>query len=165
MQISSRITEFSTIPHYSVTFFGKKLSFFDSGDIIPVRLAVMNVGDNLIKPQGTITFHGPFQSSVPYSILPQNILAHSERLLTATPSATIVCTGNNAYACKYPHSLLIPGFFIGSYKISTEISFGENTPNLFNNVTIYVLPIKYAIGIIILIIIAIIVIKKLKDDN
>lgn len=153
--VQSSVSEFSVLPHYKIKIFGKTYNIYDSSDIVPVRLVVSNSGKNLITPQGTITLKGPLNSKSKYQILPQNILAESQRLLHATPSAQLNKTT----------SLNLKGFFIGKYDVNGQLNFGESTPTLISNVSFYGIPIKYAIGTILASIVIVVIIKKFKDQS
>lgn len=152
VDIKGKVSKFETLKGFS---FGK-FKIFDSADKIPIILEVENEGKNLIKPDGQIVLKGNFGEESKYSILPQNILAQSKRILTATPSANIPdnLTGNV--------SLLLEGFFLGRYKLSTDLSFGEGSPNVYANTQFMAIPFKFIIGLIFAITTALYLIKKLK---
>lgn len=157
VDIKGKVSLFSVLKKYKLPFFGDKISFFDSTDIIPITLIVENKGKNSIKPYGNIILRGNFGERAEYEILSQNILANSQRQLMATPSAY--------FPSKKPVSLALSGFFIGKYNLSTKINFGENTPQLYASTSFFALPFKFIIGLLIAIIIGIVIIKKLNDDK
>ncbi len=145
--------------------FGQDIKIFDSADKVPLVFIVENKGKNMIKPEGQITLKGNFGETAKYDIISKNILAESQRLLEATPSAQIDCDDNRRteQKCLFPTSLLLSGFFIGKYNLSTQISFGENSPTIFSSTSFFAFPFKITAGILIAILIIIFVIKKNKE--
>lgn len=141
---------------FPLNFFGKVIRIFDSSDKIPVVLEVENQGRNVIKPEGEITLKGNFGEKATYSILPQNILSGSKRIMTATPSAEI------PESIRQPVSLVLSGFFMGKYSLSSEISFGEGSPNIFAQTSFLALPIKFLIGLFIAMLVAVYLIQKFR---
>ncbi len=156
VDIKGQVSTFDTLKGFLFNFFGNKLKIFDSADKIPVVLEVENLGKNVIKPSGEITLKGNLGEQAKYSILEQNILAESKRILTATPSADI------PDSIHQPVTLVLSGFFIGTYKLSTNISFGEGAPNIFAQTSFIALPLKFIFGFIIVLFLVLYVIKKLK---
>jgi len=154
IDIKGKIAYFDVIPRFLLKLGKNKINIFDSNDPIPVVLIVANQGKNLIKPQGEIILSGNFGVRSKYEILPQNILAQSQRLIQATPSAEI--------QFKRPTSLVLSGFFIGNYHLSTAINFGEGTPKIFANTTFFALPFKFILGLLVASIIGLIIIKKVR---
>jgi hypothetical protein len=141
-------------------------SIFDSSDKIPLVFIVENKGKNMIKPEGQIILKGNFGETAKYDIISKNILAESQRLLEATPSAQINCDGNRTgQACLAPKSLLLSGFFIGKYNLSTQINFGENSLTIFGSTTFYAFPFKMMGGILIAVFIMVIIVRKNKKDE
>lgn len=140
---------------------------FDSSDKIPLVFIVENKGKNMIKPEGQITLKGNFGETAKYDIISKNILAESQRLLEATPSAQIDCDDNRRteQKCLLPISLLLSGFFIGKYNLSTQISFGENSPTIFGSTSFFAFPFKITAGILIAIFIIVIIIRRRKDEE
>ncbi|MBI5123228.1 hypothetical protein HZA75_05205 [Candidatus Roizmanbacteria bacterium] len=138
-----------------------KLKIFDSTDKIPVVLTIENKGKNMIKPEGQITLKGNFGETAKYDIISKNILAESQRLLEATPSADIGSTG---FARKTPTSLILSGFFIGKYNLSTQISFGENSPTIFGSTSFFAFPFKITGGVLLTILIIIFIVKRRKEE-
>jgi hypothetical protein len=163
------IPELSVISPYSFRFLGKIYKIFESTDTIPIRLVIRNEGSNLVQPEGTLILKGNFGEKAHYDVLNQNILSHSERLIQASGGAQIDCEDNpKAYYCKSDTSLLLKGFFLGKYHLSTSLTFGEGTQTLFAATSFYAFPIKYTIGILLAIIIIIFVIffiKRLSEES
>lgn len=133
-----------------IALFSTRGKLFDSSDKIPVVLNVVNKGKNMMKPEGQISLKGNFGETSKYDIISKNILAQSERLLEATPSALYTT----------PTSLVLSGFFIGKYNLSTQIRFGENSPTIFASTVFYAFPFKIIAGIILTILIVVFIIKK-----
>ena len=141
--------------------FGQGIKIFDSTDKIPVVLVLGNKGKNMIKPEGLINMKGNFGETVKYEIIPKNILAQSERLVEATPSASIDCDDNRTeQVCLFPTSLILSGFFIGKYNLSTQINFGENSPTIFGSTIFYAFPFKIVGGILLTIVIVMFIISR-----
>lgn len=163
IDIKGKIALFEVLPRYQFKIFGKILKIFESNDKIPVILILENKGKNLIKPQGEITLLGNFGEKAKYNLLPQNILAESQRLIQASPSAEIDCENRKEKACLFPTSLIISGFFLGKYRLSTTVNFGEGTPNLYANTIFYAIPIKFLIAVLISIIVIVFIIKRAKE--
>ncbi|MFA5770085.1 MAG: hypothetical protein WC894_01155 [Patescibacteria group bacterium] len=134
--------------------FSQNVRIFDSSDKIPVVLSVVNKGKNTIKPEGQITLKGNLGETAKYDIISKNILAESERLLEATPSASY----------STPTTLILSGFFVGKYSLSTQIMFGENSPTIFGLTTFYAFPFKILGGILLATIIIVFIIKRRKEE-
>lgn len=156
VDIKGKVSRFEPLKGFVLNFFGKKIKVFDSTDKIPVVLEVENEGKNVIKPDGDITLKGNFDEQASYSLLSQNILAGSKRVLNATPSAELRTPINE------PVTLVLSGFFLGKYQLSTNISFGEGAPNIFSQASFVALPIKFIAGFIIAILLTSYIVKKLK---
>ncbi len=170
VDIKGKISIFDTLARFKFKFLGKELRIFDSGDKVPVVLVVENSGKNVIKPDGEIVMKGPYGGKATYSILSQNILAMSQRQLTATLSAEINCDPEDVgkrvpYYCKRPASVVLSGFFLGNYRLSTSISFGEGTQNVFAETSFLALPLKFGLGLIAVLIIVAFIIKKFKNKE
>ncbi len=157
VDVKGRVALFDTLPRWKLEIGNWKLNVFDSNDKIPVVLIVENKGKNLFIPEGTIVLKGGFGETARYDIIPQNILAQSQRLITASNSAE--------FDFRQPISLLISGFFVGLYKISTTINFGENSPNIFGATSFIAVPFKLFLGFFIAIIIGIFIVKKLTQKE
>lgn len=143
VDVKGKISFFDVIPHYQLNFFGHKIKVFDSTDKIPLVTMIENTGRNLIQPQGEIVLRGNFGEKAKYEILSQNVLAHSQRLLVAQPTTEVDCEDYpKASFCLRPITLLLSGFFIGRYQLSTTIYFGENSANLYASTSFIALPLK-----------------------
>ncbi|EKE14351.1 MAG: hypothetical protein ACD_12C00558G0003 [uncultured bacterium] len=141
--------------------FGQNFRIFNSFDKIPIILSIANKGKNAIKPEGQISLKGNLGETAKYDIISKNILAESERLLEATPSGQINCDDNRTdAACRVSTSLIISGFFVGKYSLSTQIRFGENSPTIFGFTTFYAFPFKIVGGMLLTIAIVVFIIKR-----
>ena len=164
IDIKPRVVLFDILSKLKFNLLGKVIKIFDSSDKIPLVFIVENKGKNIIKPEGQITLKGNFGETAKYDIISKNILAESQRLLEATPSAQIDCDDQRKeQTCLFPTSLILSGFFIGKYNLSTQISFGENSPTIFGSTSFFAFPFKITAGILIAILIIILVIKKNKE--
>jgi len=138
----------------------------DSGDPVPVVLILENKGKNMIKPNGDVVLKGNFGEKAVFNIITQNILAESQRQISASPSAELNCDiTKKPFYCSHPFSFAISGFFLGKYSLSTTINFGEGSPNVFSNVEFIALPIKFLSGILIIVLATIFILKKQKQAN
>ncbi len=161
IDIKPKVTLFDTLSRFSLNLFGTPIKIFDSFDRVPVVLYLQNEGKNLIVPQGTISLRGNFGEQANFDIIPQNILSQSQRLMQATPSANIDYTG----ADRSPASLVLSGFFIGKYNLSTTVNFGDNSPTVFASASFIAFPFKIVAGIIFIVLITYFLIKKLPEEK
>ena len=155
------IAKFYIISKSIFNFLNKKLLFFDSQDPIALQLIVQNTGKNMMKPYGAITLTGSLGERATYKLTPVNIIAHSDRIIPATPSGQINCTNSNTL-CDTPLSLVLNGFFVGKYRFGADFNFGPGTANLYSSVTFYALPIKLTVLLGITLIVSIVIIRHLK---
>lgn len=153
VEVKGRVALFDTLPRWKLEIGSWKLNVFDSNDKIPVVLIVENKGKNLFTPEGEVVLKGGFGETARYDIIPQNVLAESSRLMTASNSAEI--------DSSKPITLAISGFFAGLYKLSTTINFGENSPNIFGATSFIAIPFKLLLGFFIAIVMGIFIVKKL----
>lgn len=159
VEVLGKVALFDVLPRWKMTIGNWKLNIFDSNDTIPVALIVENKGKNLFTPEGDIVLKGGFGESARYDIIPKNVLAGSSRLMIASNSSQI--------DFSKPATLLISGFFVGTYKLSTTINFGENSPNIFGATSFIAIPFKLCIGFVIALIIGILIVKRVnrRDDE
>lgn len=136
VEIKPKISLFEVVPKNKIGFLGYKINLFNSFEKIPLILVIENKGKNLIKPQGEIIVSGLFGLVKKIEIKPQNILAESQRLLSADTSNLQPQTSS---------SLLLPGLFMGNYKISSTVSFGHGTPTLYASSSFLVFPFKFSV--------------------
>lgn len=157
IEVKPKITIFDTLSKFKLPILGKTYKIYDSFDRIPVVLYMENNGANKITPNGKINLRGPFGQNAEYEIIPKNILSNSQRLLEATPSATI--------DSPQPKTLALKGMFIGGYTLSANISFGENSPMVFASTAFIGFPFKIAIGLIFLITVTIYITKRFGSND
>lgn len=143
-----------------IVLFQTSKKIYDSFEKIPLTFIIANKGKNLIKPEGKITLTGSFGEKMYFDIIPKNILAESERLVEATPSATI-----DNFSINNPTSLILSGFFVGYYRLSTSVSFGENSPTVFASTSFFAFPFKLTVILIALIIIIIFLTKRFANNE
>ncbi len=149
--INPRISQFKMEPRYVFNLFGRRYNLIESSDAIPVSLTVENKGKNLIKPHGSVTLKGTFGTAKEYTILPENILSNSSRLLHATPSGSLD---------RKRASLIIDGFHVGKYTLRSSVNFGLPNQNIGSSVVFYAVPIKFIAATLVAILIGSIIIKK-----
>lgn len=139
IDVSGSIGSFEVSPRFSVTIFGKKYDIFDSTDPVPVKLIVQNTGRNLIKPRGTVIFQGSYGEKLDYTVVPQNVLKESSRMISLSDNSTNdtedVQNTRIQYSNLEPASTYLKGFFIWilyfrsnsklrrRHRISNEISY------------------------------------------
>lgn len=140
VEVKPKISLFEVASKNKLSLFGLNINLFDSFENIPLILVVDNKGKNLIKPRGELILRGLLWQAKRFEIKPQNVLAESQKLLA-------VESENDSSNSKSltSNSLTLPGFFIGSYRLSANISFGEGTPTLYASNSFFVLPIKLTI--------------------
>jgi hypothetical protein len=153
IDIKPKIALFSTQGGFALN---KEVRIFDSLNKIPIILTIANKGKNMIRPEGQINLKGNFGEIAKYNIISKNILAESERLMEATPSAQVDNDNQN--------TLVLSGFFIGKYNLSTQIKFGENSPTIFGSTIFYAFPFRITGGVLLAIITVMFIIKRRKND-
>lgn len=147
-EIKGKINQFAVLPQYQFKLFDSIFNIFESGTKIPVILNIQNQGKNLIKPNGAISINGGFGEKTNFTLLPENILAESQRMAHASPSAELNCGAEDREICKNKYSLIIPGFLLGKYTLNVKLNFGEGTSELTDSITIYAVPFKLTIVIV-----------------
>lgn len=157
VEIKGRINFFDVVSKSKLKLFGRTYKFFDSSDKIPLLVIAENYGKNLIKPEGTIILKGNFGERAEYEILPENILATSRRVLKATPSAIL--------NMDEPNSLVLSGFFIGNYKLSTSLSFGEGSSVVSASTRFTAIPFKFIVGLIIALLLGRHILRRLRTKE
>lgn len=157
IDVNGKITSFDVVPRFLLNLFQNQIRIFDSTDNIPVILRVQNNGQNLFKPEGEINLIGNFGEKATFDIIPQNVLGNSSRVLVASSEA--------AFNNENRSSLLLKGFFIGKYKLSTSLSFGQGLPNTYAAVTFYAIPIKLGFGLLVAFGVGIFLIKRFKNQD
>jgi hypothetical protein len=167
VEVKGKIALFDVLPRFKFDFGLKSIKLFDSNDKIPVVLIAQNQGKNLIKSEGEIILRGNFGETAKYQILPQNILSQSQRLLTATPSAEISCPdkGEKPKYCQQPITLLLSGFFLGKYNLSTSLYFGENAPKIFAYTSFIAIPFKLIFAFVVALFVGILILRRFSKEE
>ncbi|NMB84375.1 hypothetical protein GYA28_03755 [Candidatus Roizmanbacteria bacterium] len=162
-----KIALFDVLPRYKLSIMGKVIKIFDSNDPVPVVMYLENQGKNFIKPNGKINLRGNFGETAEYEIVPKNVLAESQRLLVATPSAQIDCNRKDKpdVFCEKPISLLIKGFFLGKYQLTGSIVLGENGSTVTASTSYLALPLKFVFALAVALLVAFLVIKKVRSNQ
>ncbi len=165
INVNTKVTLFDILGRFTINLFGKQYKIIDSNDPVPVILIVDNKGKNVVVADGEINLRGNFGEQAKYNLISLNILSQSQRLLLTNNPKAPNCnnTQNPPSYCRQPLSLYIPGFFVGLYKLSTTITFGENSPTIFASTSFIALPIKIGVGIFIVICIAIIIVNRFRE--
>lgn len=144
VETKARIALFDIVPDNIITLFGKKYKIVESATKVPINLVIQNLGKNLIKPNGEITLRNPLGEKTVIPITPQNILAESQRQMNISP---------------------LSGYFIGTYTVSARVTFGENSPQLFSNVTFVGFPTRLFISFLFLIALSVFIIFIMKSKK
>lgn len=132
VETKGRISLFQIHPDFTFRLLGKEYKVVESGSKVPVNLVVQNLGKNLMKPQGEITLRSPMGDKNTFTLMPQNILAESQRQVKAEGSKD----------SKSFSTLLLSGYFIGKYTLSSRVYFSENSPQLFATAEFIGLPLR-----------------------
>jgi len=131
-EVKATIAEFSFKPDYVFTIGNNTVRIVDNMKELPIVCSVRNMGANLIQPLGTITNqNGNFKNT--YTIIPQNILSNSQRILKAFSDENDGST--NA-------TLVLSHLSIGNHRVSVNISFGEGTGVQYKTLSFLALPLR-----------------------
>jgi hypothetical protein len=131
-QVNAQIAEFSFQPDTLVQFGNKKYHIVDSSDTVSVVGSVRNMGIHMLQPGGTIT-HQFGSSKKEYSILPQNILSNSQRILKVS-----VEQQNDPGT-----TLSLSSLSVGQHTIRAGITFGEDASVHYKELSFIALPIRF----------------------
>jgi hypothetical protein len=138
------------ITHYS-------LLIFDSFDPIPLTLKVTNTGNNLWQSLGSIKIIDPLGKEVEFlELLPQNILAHWERQL--------FLAGNEEQPAK-DIIWQAKGLRFGPYKALATVYLESNDKKIEKTITIWLIPWKAGLGLLICYLILRIISKAVKKNR
>lgn len=135
----------------SFSLFGHHFELIESNSPLPIRLIVSNTGANRIVPSGKIEVESQIGDTSEYTILPDNILVKSERLLHASPSAVITCdTRSSSNRCGDGVSLVDSTMHIGKVTARASLNFGPGTDLQYASFTMIALPLRFlfALGLI-----------------
>lgn len=131
-EVKATIAEFSFKPDYVFTIGNNTVRIVDNAKELPIVCSVRNMGKNLIQPQGTITDqNGTLKKK--YSIIPQNILSNSQRILKASSDEN----DNQADS-----TLVLSHLSIGSHRVTAELSFDENATVQYKTFSFLALPLR-----------------------
>ncbi len=128
---------------------------FDSNAKIPVVLNIENAGKNKLQAEGEITLLGGLGMKTVYQIPPQNILAQSQRMVFASPSADL----------EKPASLILSGFFLGKHTLRATINIGEGLNPINASVSFVAIPFRFLVGLALAILMAYLLVKRLSRDK
>jgi hypothetical protein len=146
-EIKATVGEFSFIPDYVFTIGNNTVRIVDSAKELPITCSVRNMGKNLIQPQGVIIDTvGTMKKS--YSIIPQNILSNSQRIIKVYGDEGSVSVNS---------SVTLPHMTVGKHRVGLELSFGEGTPTQYKDLSFYALPIRFILVTLILLVALVIV--------
>lgn len=167
ISVNAKVSLFDIYARHTLNIFGNKYKIIDSFDPVPVILIVNNIGKNFVTAEGEIVMRGNFGERAKYNLVPLNILSETQRMLKTNTSRAPNCDSfkNLPIYCKQPISHFISGFFLGTYNLSTSLTFGENSPTIFASTSFIALPIKISFGIMIVTLIAIIVIIRFREKE
>jgi hypothetical protein len=165
VNVNTKVALFDIIARHKIYLFGKTYNIIDSLDPAPFVLTVSNMGNNFVTSEGEINIRGNFGENAKYDLIPQNILAQSQRTLI-TDKTNIPCEGKKQLAlyCQQPITAYITGFFLGLYKASATIRFGENSSTIFASTSFIALPIKFIIGGLIAFCVVLIIISRMREE-
>lgn len=138
-EIKATIAEFSFKPDYVLTIGKNTVRIVDSSHTLPIVLSVRNMGKNLIQPAGSIIDSNGKNKNI-YTIIPQNILSNSQRVLKAFSDGGLDKTDS---------TIVLSSLSLGNHRITAEISFGENTTIQYKTLSFFALPINLFVVIII----------------
>lgn len=162
IEIKPKITLFEPRSGFNLKAGDSTVHLFDSFDSIPIVLLVHNTGKNLIQAKGTIVEKGfPFGIKK-YEIKSQTILAQSQRLFLAASTLAMNNEPTNKLA---KDSLLLKGFHLGLYDLSTSINSGKATPTIYGRTFLLALPFKLFGVIFIVVGIIFFFLKKLPNNR
>lgn len=131
-EANGRIALFDIPPLYKLTFGTTQYNLIESQSVVPVTLVIQNKGKNMVKPQGAITLRGPLSPTKSFPLIPQNILAESQRLVRTEGTLQ----SNDRVSLK------LSGFLLGTYSLSASVYFGEGSQQLFANAAFIALPFR-----------------------
>lgn len=130
-EVKASIAEFSFKPDWTFTVGNKTVRIVDNIKDVPIICSIRNMGNNLIQPNGTIVDRVG-TSKKEYSIIPQNILSNSQRVIKVAQEDIIQANS----------TAVLTHLSIGYHAVSANISFGENTAVLFKELSFIALPIR-----------------------
>ena len=133
------------------------LPIFDSFEPIPVTLRVQNTGNAYTSVSGKIILSGFPGLKSNFSLIPQNILAGSTRLLSATPSASLRTSPSAELFIRrsfseggpLPASLVLPqAFYLGRYSLEAAVENKDYDLTKTATISFYAFPLKITLNIL-----------------
>lgn len=157
-EIKATVAEFSFIPDYVLTVGNKTVRIVDSAKQLPLVCSVRNMGKSLIQPQGSITDKVESVTKK-YSIISQNVLSNSQRLLkvlSSEESSSLV----GSTVLLSPHT-------VGTHRVTLELSYGENSPIQYKSLEFLSLPVRLIIITLVslVVLITVFVVRYLKRKS
>lgn len=159
VEVMGSIGKLSITPRFTFSIFGKTYPIIESSDQVPVSLILQNTGSNLIKPRGSIELKGSFGEKATYSLVSQNILRKSSRLIQASQSATL-----STQLPSQNSSLTLKGFFVGKYTLSAVVNFGDVSESKSATFVFYAIPYKLIAAFVIVLILSAYALKKFRQS-
>jgi len=138
-EIKATIAEFSFKPDYVLTVGNNTVRIVDNSHTLPIVLSVRNMGRNLIQPTGSIIDSNGKNKNI-YTIVPQNILSNSQRVLKAFSDGGLDKTNS---------TVILSSLSLGNHRVNAEISFGENTTIQYKTFSFLVLPLRLIVVVVI----------------
>lgn len=130
-EVQAQIAEFSFKPDTVVSLGKRTFHIVDSADSVSITGSVRNMGKHMVQPNGMITHrYGDVKKN--YSIIPQNILSNSQRLLKT----------DNEVQGEVTSTVTLPHLTIGKHTVIAAISFNEDSSVHYKNLEFIVLPIR-----------------------
>ena len=131
-EVKATIAEFSIKPDYVFTIGNNTVRIIDNMKELPIVCSVRNMGKNLIQPLGTITDqNGNLKKT--YTIIPQNILSNSQRILKTFSDENDGSTDS---------TLILSHLSIGNHRVTAQMSFSEDTQVQYETISFLALPLR-----------------------
>ncbi len=133
----------------------KMPKILDSFDPLRADIDIKNTGSTYFRPVGNLTLTGPIGHGT-YDLIPSAILSgQTKKLLTAdNPSQNLK-----------DKTLILPGFYVGKYKLELNFTLDEGTGAIKDVRTFYAIPWKIGLVIFILAGISLKIRNKKKPRN
>lgn len=128
-EVKATIAEFSFKPAYVFTFGNNTVRIVDNAKELPIVCSVQNRGKNFIQSQGTITDQSGSLKKI-YTIIPQNILINSQRILKTDSTGSTDST------------LVLSHLSVGIHRVTAKIAFGENAIIQYKTLSFLALPLQ-----------------------
>lgn len=141
------ISLFAIKTRFTLPFSNMRLFIGNKNDTIPLYLSAENQSDTYLQAAGTIQLTQqkknkkiPIES---YSLPPQMIFAHTQRLL----QTSFLCDDLNGKICEEPPSLLVKVKSIGFYNLTATLSFDGNKTFQYAHLNFLIIPFWELIAI------------------